>query len=236
MGVGTLLTVASMYMPKWSVAETPMTTTRGGLYSGCAEMTGFASTTHHPTPGTACFTFENSSSAMGLHFSDKSFGLLRATRAMCTLQAVLGAFSIACTLIFATTSASYRKAWNVVPLVAACLSLVIGVLALSFYGGVHAMTYAHAAPGHASLGPAWVMELIATIVQFATLAPLITVRAEWGSAWQGSGEQTNKCAGAGERGDEARPLSWENVSQQVVNRAALSLVVNYATMPYPRTT
>ena len=51
------------------------------------------------------------------------------------------------------------------------LSLLFNILSLSFYGGVHANSYAseHSDFTHAKLGPAWVLTLIGSIISFLTL-------------------------------------------------------------------
>jgi hypothetical protein len=72
---------------------------------------------------------------------------------------VLGLIGLAFTISFAT-SRGYKKGLVVIPLVASSLCLVLGILSLSFYGGVHANAYVAESGSNAKLGPSWVMELV----------------------------------------------------------------------------
>ena len=55
------------------------------------------------------------------------------------------------------------------------LSLLFNILTVSFYGGVHANSYAsdHSDFTHAKLGPGWIMTLVGSIISFLALVPNI---------------------------------------------------------------
>ena len=140
-----------------------------GLYDACVNLKHPATMRGFPANvSTSCFELNKDSM-----FSQK-IGLLVSTRVLLIAQNVFSILALVTTAIMVFTT-YYHKALATIPLVLSCLTLPLGIVCLSLYGGFHHNNFALASEyaGRSSLGPGWILELIATIFHFLAMVPSI---------------------------------------------------------------
>lgn len=157
----------------WTTAHSNFASINAGLFNACVEQ-------HAPwlpaallRRGPHCFDLSRAATP-GLGFSPNLHGLLQAARVMAGLAAAFAAVGAAASAVCLALGA-YPKRLAVIPLVAGPAALLCEVLAVSFYGGVHANSYAAAGSDfpHARLGGGWTSSLVGGIIAFLGMVPCI---------------------------------------------------------------
>jgi hypothetical protein len=157
----------------WTTAHSNFAAINAGLFNACVEQ-------HAPwlpaallRRGPHCFDLSRAATPR-LGFSPNLHGLLQAARVMAGLAAAFAAVGAAASAVCLALGA-YPKRLAVIPLVAGPAALLCEVLAVSFYGGVHANSYAAARSDfpHARLGGGWTSSLVGGIIAFLGMVPCI---------------------------------------------------------------